>query len=205
MRIGPGDGDDTARIQAALDQVAMRTPRANGHRGALVLAPGVYDIAGTVRVKKSGVVLRGSGSGNNPAVDTILRAPGDTPHQRSVVVLGNGSGVRWRDPLPGTQAAITTQRVLVGERAFDVDHPERLDVGDRVVIRHPSTQAWIDALGGGGAMVVDVAGAEDSWVRDVTALHFGYAAVRVRDSDRITVRESRGLDAVAMVTGGRLY
>jgi hypothetical protein len=52
---------------------------------------------------------------------------------------------------------------------------------------------------------VDVAGAEDAWVRGVTALHFGYAAVRVHDSDRITVRESRGSDAVAIVTGGRLY
>ena len=282
MRIGPGDGDDTARIQAALDQVASRPLDSTGHRGALVLAPGTYDIAGTVRVRASGVVLRGSGAGADPAVDTILRALGDTPHQRSVIVLGNGSGVRWQNALAGTQAAITTQRVLVGERSFDVDHPERLEVGARVVVRHPSTAAWIAALGGGGAMVawtpgqldipylrrvvtkdgaritldvpvhnhldralapsviyavdetmlvreagverlrvdivtaggedenhawnaVDVAGAEDAWVRDVTALHFGYAVVRVHDSDRITVRESRGLDAVAQVTGGRLY
>jgi hypothetical protein len=281
-RIGPGDGDDTARIQAALDDLAMRPLDAHGHRGALVLEPGVYEIAGTVRVRASGVVLRGSGAGADPAVDTILRAPGDMPHQRSVIVLGHGGGVAWKTALPGTTAQITTARVLVGERSFDVDHPERLEIGARVVVRHPSTAAWIAALGGGGAMVpwtpgdldipylrrvvakegaritldvpvhdhldralapstvyavddsmlvresgvenlrvdvitaggvdenhawnaVDVAGAEDAWVRGVAALHFGYAVVRVHDSDRITVRESRGSDAVAIVTGGRLY
>lgn len=278
-RIGPGDGDDTARIQAALDEIAAR-PLAE--RGALVLEPGVYEIAGTVRVRASGVVLRGSGDGGDPEVDTILRAPGDTPHQRSVIVLGAGSGVRWRDALPGTQVEITTPRVTVGARSFEVDEPSRLAVGDRVVVRHPSTEAWIDALGGGGATVrwsagqldipflrrvtaidgaritldvpvhthldralaqsvvyavddamlvreaaverlrvdivtagdvdenhawnaIDVAGAEDAWVDDVTALHFGYAGVRVRDSDRITVRDARALDPIGEVTGGRMY
>jgi hypothetical protein len=225
------------------------------------------------------VVLRGSGDGPD---GTVLRAPGDTPHQRSVIVLGNGSGVRWRDPRPGTETEITTARVTVGERRFAVAAPERLAVGDRVIVRHPSTAAWIDALGGGGAMIpwtpgdldipylrrvvaidgdrvtidvpihnhldralaqsviyavddamlvreagverlrvdivtaggddenhawnaIDVAGAEDAWVDDVTALHFGYAAVRVHDSDRITVRNAVALEPVAQVTGGRLY
>jgi hypothetical protein len=281
-RISAGEGDDTARIQAALDAVAVRPLDEHGHRGAVVLAPGVYDVAGTVRVRASGVVLRGSGDGADPAVDTILRAPGDTPHQRSVVVLGAGSGVRWREALPKTQAAITTPRVLVGEASFEVDRPERFAVGDRVVVRHPSTAAWIAALDGGGASVawtpgdldipylrrvvakegtritldvpvhnhldralaqsvvysvddamlvreagverlrvdivtaggedenhawnaVEVGGAEDAWVRDVTALHFGYAGVSVHDSFRITVREVHALDGVAQVTGGRLY
>lgn len=69
-RIGPADGDDTARIQAALDEVAARPLDGHGHRGALVLAPGVYEIAGTVRVRASGVVLRGSGAGADASYRT---------------------------------------------------------------------------------------------------------------------------------------
>jgi len=282
LRIGPGEGDDTARIQAALDEVAAREPDDAGVRGALVLEPGVYDIAGTVHVEAGGVVLRGSGDGDDATVDTILRAPGDSPHQRTVIVLGSGGGVSWQDALDGTRTEITTPFVTVGERSFEVDAPERLAVGDRVIVRHPSTQAWIDALGGGGATTawtagsmdvpylrrvvaidgaritldapvhqhldralahsvvyavddgdlireagvedlrvdivtaggvdenhawnaIAVDGAEDAWVRRITALHFGYAGVVVGDSDHITVRDSRALDPIGEVTGGRMY
>jgi hypothetical protein len=85
-------------------------------------------------------------------------------------------------------------------------------VSDTMLVREAGVERLrVDIVTAGGEdenhawNAVDVAGAEDSWVRDVTALHFGYAAVRVHDSDRITVRESRALDAVAQVTGGRLY
>jgi hypothetical protein len=49
QRLTPVVGDNTARIQAALDSVT----------GAVVLAPGEYDIAGTLHITRSGVVLRG--------------------------------------------------------------------------------------------------------------------------------------------------
>jgi hypothetical protein len=280
--IGPGDGDDTARIQDALDELAARTPDANGVRGALRLEPGTYQVAGTLRVAKDGMVLRGSGDGGDPAVDTILQASGDNPHQRSVIVLGMGGSGAWRNALPDTQVNVTTPFVPVGANAFEVDHPEKLAVGQRVIVKHPSTQAWIDRLGGGGASVdwnpgeidvffvrrvvgkdgdqltldvpifdhldrslatsvvfaiddgalvresgveqlrvdvqtaggedenhawsaFDVAGAEDAWVSDVTALHFGYAAVKVHNATRITVRRAKAREPVAIVTGSRLY
>ena len=266
-RVSPGDGDDTARIQAELDDAPVP--------GAVVLAPGVYEIAGTLRVRRAGQVLRGSGD------DTVLRATGDSPHQRAVIVLGGGD-LDWRDAIDGTQVEVTTPFVPVGSLSFDVSDPSRLSTGDRVVVRHPSTQAWIDALEGGGADVawtpgsqdivylrrvvaisgsqitldvpvynhldrslsqslvyaiddsslvretgveslridivtaggededhawngIEVGGAEDAWVTGVTVLHFGYAAVRVHDSNRITVRDAVALEPVAQVTGGRLY
>jgi hypothetical protein len=280
--VGPGEGDDTARVQAAIDAVQARTPDASGYRGALRLLPGTYEIAGTLMVTKSGVVLRGSGHGGNPAVDTYIKATGDSPHQRSVITLGSGGGGGWRNAVGGTQVNITTPLVTVGARSFDVDHPERLAVGKRVIVKHPSTQAWINALGGGGASVawhpgdidisfvrritaiagtkvtldvplynkldralsqsvmyvisdsglvkesgienlridiqsaggtdenhawhgVTVSGAEDSWVSDVTVLHFGYAGTRVSNSDRITVLRAHAFDPVAIVTGSRMY
>ncbi|HEX6737957.1 MAG TPA: hypothetical protein VF310_06800, partial [Vicinamibacteria bacterium] len=147
VRVTPAAGDNTARIQAALDQVGARTPDARGIRGAVVLAPGVYEIRGTVRVNQSGVVLRGDGNGSDPATNTILRATGDTPHQRAVVVLGSGSSA-WTEATPRTD--ITTSFVAVGSLSFQVASAAGFAVGDNVIVHHPSTQAWLDAVDRGG-------------------------------------------------------
>src|SRR5271154_4272010 len=69
-------GDDTPRIQAALDDLAKQPLDAEGFRGALLLHGGVYHIAGTVHLNASGIVLRGSGIGEH---DTLLVAEG-MPH-----------------------------------------------------------------------------------------------------------------------------
>ncbi|HEY1011949.1 MAG TPA: discoidin domain-containing protein, partial [Herpetosiphonaceae bacterium] len=65
--LGPASGDNTARIQQALDAIGNRTPDANGIRGALLLSPGRYEINGTLYIRRGGVVLRGSGDGSDPA------------------------------------------------------------------------------------------------------------------------------------------
>src|SRR5215471_16412083 len=49
QRLTPAAGDNTARIQVALDHAT----------GAVVLAAGEYEIAGTLSIAHSGVVLRG--------------------------------------------------------------------------------------------------------------------------------------------------
>jgi len=60
-----GNGaDDTANIQAAIDAVGM-LPMENGVRGAVLLASGTFCCADEVRISKSGIVLRGSGSGGS--------------------------------------------------------------------------------------------------------------------------------------------
>src|SRR5437773_840680 len=87
-----------------------RAPRRSdppGVRGALVLDPGDYQLAGTLEVPEGGMVLRGSGDGADPKVDTILHAIGDSPHQRTVLTLGAGGGSGWRAPLANSQANIT--------------------------------------------------------------------------------------------------
>ncbi len=279
-RLTPAPGDNTARIQQALDMVGARPADARGIRGALVLAPGRYEIAGTVKVNHSGVVLRGSGEGEDPASATILFATGDVPHQRTVVVLGSGSG-SW--PEAGSRTNITTAFVQVGSRSFEVESAAGLAVGDNIVIHHPSTAAWIQAVEGGGtgkdppwepgsmdirfnrritamagnAVTVDApvfnhldrslsqayvakltanyasqvglenlrvdvqtaggedenhawstvgfTGAQDSWARNVTTLHWGYAGVRLQWSVRVTLDSFKAFDPVAVRTGGRMY
>ena len=275
-RISATSGDQTGRIQAALDAVAARTPDANGIRGALVLNAGTYQVDGVVRVNASGVVLRGVGDSTS---GTILRAVGDNPHQRSVVILGSGSA--WSEVSPRTD--ITTSFVQVGSRSFSVASTSGFAVGNEVVVHHPSTQAWIDAVDGCGCAPdpdwspgsmdivyhrritaisgstvtldapvynhlnrslsqsyltriswsyitnaaveslridivtaggedenhawdgVEVNGAQDSWVRNITALHFGFGGVDVVNSVRITVDDNEANDPVGIRTGGRFY
>jgi hypothetical protein len=46
----------------------------------------------------------------------------------------------------------------------------------------------------------------NGWVRDVTAIHYGYAAVNINgDSKWVTVQDCTSLDPISMITGGRRY
>ena len=58
----PTPTDDTARIQAAINQVST-LPLVNGVRGTILLTAGTYDISTTLNINASGVVLRGQGQG----------------------------------------------------------------------------------------------------------------------------------------------
>ena len=284
QRLSATTGDQTARIQAALDQVGARTPDSRGLRGALLLEAGSYTIQGTLRINRSGVVLRGVGDGTT---GTVLRITGDTPHQRTGVILGTRNPIMhgptndlgWTEVSP--RSDITTSFVQVGARSFDVASTAGFAPGDEVVLRHPSTSAWITALNGGGASTwwtpgtqdivyyrriqavsgttvtldapvynhldralsqayltrvstsvvtesgienlrvdivtaggqdenhawnaIGVYGAHDSWVRNVTTLHFGYAGVRLNAAVRVTVHDVQALDPVGIRTGARFY
>jgi hypothetical protein len=277
--LGPAPGDNTARLQQAIDMVGARTPDARGLRGALLLQPGTYDIAGIISIKHGGVVLRGSGAGADPMKDTILHPIGDVPHQRTPIIVGNND-TGWPE---GAKTNISTAFVPVSGMTFDVESAAGLAAGDNVIIHHPSTAAWITAVEGGGTgkdppwspgqieivynrriarlagntvtldaplyyqldravaqawlaktetkavhhvglenlridvqtlggedenhawSAVGVAGAHDAWVRGVTALHWGYAGIRVQGSVRVTLADSRLEEPVAIRTGGRMY
>lgn len=47
--------------------------------------------------------------------------------------------------------------------------------------------------------------AENVWVRDITALHFAYSAVNIGQAQRVTVEDSKCLEMVSEITGGRRY
>jgi len=57
-----------------------------------------------------------------------------------------------------------------------------------------------------GWVLVEFAAVRDGWVRDVTAIHFGYSCVNVlRASRAITIDRCTCLDPVSQITGGRRY
>jgi regulation of enolase protein 1 (concanavalin A-like superfamily) len=168
--LSPTSGDQTARIQAALDAIGGRAPDANGHRGTLQLQPGRYEIYGTLRVRQSGVVLRGSGRGTNAAVDTILYARGNNPHQRTVVILGTNDSSPWD---AGASTNVTDSFVAAGALSVNVQNAGLFSIGQEVIITHPSTQAWINAIGGGGVTTGSwAAGSKDiPYIRKITAIN----------------------------------
>ncbi|HEY1111237.1 MAG TPA: peptidoglycan-binding protein, partial [Opitutaceae bacterium] len=140
-------GDQTARIQAALDEVAALPLQPNGYRGTLQLAAGTWEVLGTIRLRTDGIVLAGMGNGDDPASNTILRRTGTS--QAAIIQAGTRNDA-FRSEIPTTRSQITTDRVQVGARSFEVDQPTLYRVGDPVIIFHPSTQAWLDAVNRGG-------------------------------------------------------
>src|SRR5262249_10870554 len=126
-------GDNTSRIQAAIDTVAQRTPDASGLRGAVVLAAGRFDVAGTLNITASGVVLRGSGSGSS---GTLLNLTG-SPHPLLSI---KGSGT---PQTVGSSATITDGFLPSGALSFHVNSSSGFAVGDTILVSRPVTADWV--------------------------------------------------------------
>lgn len=157
LQINPVAGDNTAHIQSAIDQVEAMPLDQNGHRGALLLGPGNYPVHGTVYVNKSGVIVRGSGDGVDPATNTIIRGVGNTPNRRTLFVIGTNNKTGFGGRVSGTTQNITSEYIPVGSRTVTVADGSTYSVGDNIVIKHPSTDAWLAAINYG-----DVEG-DDPW------------------------------------------
>ncbi|MEU3343233.1 hypothetical protein [Streptomyces sp. NPDC006668] len=128
-------GDDTSRIQAALNAVA-----ATGKPGAVLLKPGTYRLSGTVRIRASGLVLRGSGAiGGNR---TLLQGTGK-PHALIQIGAANGKPIRVGNTLP-----VTDTYVPVGSTTLHATGAAAsLKVGDRIIVQRPQEKNWITAIG----------------------------------------------------------
>lgn len=148
--IGPVDGDNTAHIQAALDEVGGMPLGANGFRGALLLKAGHYIVDGTLRMKHDGVVLRGVGKEADTSVNTVITGKGDG--SRSAVLFVGGTSGGWESQVPGTKTGITSSLVTTGQRRITLASTANLKVGDNIIIYHPHTQEWIEAINGGGVV-----------------------------------------------------
>jgi F5/8 type C domain-containing protein len=137
VAVEPGDGDDSARIQAAIDQVSAMPQNAEGIRGAVLLKRGRFEVGTTLVIRASGVVLRGEGHGED---GTILFATGVA--KRNVLEVGGPTG---RLLLPA-RTPIADLYAPSGARRLRVDDASGFKVGDSVLIRRVGNDRWIHAI-----------------------------------------------------------
>ncbi|HWA25398.1 MAG TPA: DUF6298 domain-containing protein [Lacunisphaera sp.] len=136
--VEPDGKNDRARIQAALDLVAAMPRDAQGFRGAVLLKPGRWLIDTSLRLKASGVVLRGSGADEK---GTILVATGTS--RRTLLEVG---GTGQRAEVKGSRRAVTDAYVPVGAVNFSLENTAGLSVGDRIIVHRPCTAEWAALL-----------------------------------------------------------
>ncbi len=144
--IKPIDGDNTAHIQKAINELGSMPLNKDGFRGTLLLKAGSYNVYGTVYLNHSGVVLRGEGDGRDSSVNTVINGVGDAPSNRTILIAGGGNGdMAWKDWEWGTRSFISSEFVQVGSNEFEVENVALYKVGDNIIINHPCTKKWLEA------------------------------------------------------------
>lgn len=135
-------GDNSSRIQRAIDYVSSLAPDKNGFRGAVLLDKGTFDLQESLRISVSGVVLRGSDK-----EQTVLLKKGV---DRGALLYMEG-----RNDLSVTDTLdVLTPYVPVNTCTFQVTDKVQLASGERIRILRPATKEWIASIGchifGGG-------------------------------------------------------
>ena len=144
--VAPIAGDETARIQRAIDYVAALPTDTNGLRGTVLLLKGRHEVLGGLLITNSGVVLRGQGMDES---GTVLAATG-TDRRTLIRIVGQND----HSNLANQSWQIADDYVPVGATSFHLSNTDGLKVGNTIDIVRPATKEWIDSLGmnefGGG-------------------------------------------------------
>lgn len=142
------EGDATQKIQAAIDYVSNLKPNKSGFRGAVLLDKGTFKISGTLYIKNSGVVLRGSGNTEN---GTILLGTG-LDREALIRVLGID------DRKYGDTFEFNTAYTPLGIQKIQLKNTSKLKPSDEIIISKPLTDNWIKELN------MQDFGGETSWI-----------------------------------------
>jgi len=148
--VQPSGDDDAAQLQAAIDHVSQqKADKLTGLRGAVLLSEGTFVLSEPLRIRTTGVVLRGSGREK-----TILRKTG---YDRGALIYIEGTHevvVKDTFDVNDTKAGSFTINVANGQKLNALATPHSQRENSRISILRPSTQEWIDHLGcasfGGG-------------------------------------------------------
>lgn len=144
--VAPVAGDETTRIQRAIDYVGGLPADGNGIRGAILLLKGRHEISGGIRMTNSGVILRGQGMNEG---GTVMVAAG-TDRRTLIRILGKNdlstkSNFNWQ---------VADDYVPAGATKFRLKDAGGLKIGDKIEVVRPCTKEWISELGmtefGGG-------------------------------------------------------
>ncbi|MFD1604549.1 DUF6298 domain-containing protein [Flavobacterium artemisiae] len=140
--------DATQKIQNAIDYVSSLKPDKSGFRGAVLLDKGTFKISGTLFIRKSGVILRGSGNTEN---GTVLLGTG-LKREALISVLGID------DKKLGETFEFNTTYTPLGTQKIQLKNASKLKSSDEIIITKPLADNWIKEL------KMDDFGAETGWV-----------------------------------------
>ena len=165
--VQPSGADDAALLQAAIDFVSQQKPdKQTGLRGAVLLGEGTFTLNEPLRIRTSGVVLRGMGREK-----TLLRKSG---YDRGALIYIEGT----RDII--VKDTLTASDVKGGDTSITLQGgSSALKQGSRLIIWRPSTLEWIASLncqsfGGGkrmGYWAWHPGDIDLKWHRTVTAIN----------------------------------
>ena len=199
-------GDDTRRIQTAINRVAAIPEDENGFKGAVLLNRGSYRISKSIHILSSGIVLRGEGQG---ADGTTLVATGKG--HRTLIEVGSVRTTAPRgleqvgetptDILDTSRQRILDEVVSVGSHRFRVANVDAFSVGDQIIVHRPSTKAWIRAIG------MDRIEAKENtrqWAPGSYDMHFRREVVEI-DDNQVTIDAPLVQAIEAQFGGGSIY
>ena len=191
--VTPSGADDSATIQAAIDDVS-KLPLVNGHRGAVVLAPGVFHCAKTLTIAVSGVVLRGAGTDSKAG--TTIELTGE-PHL-SISVEGKLEVKKLNS------TTIADAYVPSGTMMIHVADAAKIHAGDTLQIAKPVTAAWLKFM---GMDTLERTGKDEHWVgvsellarRRVAAVNGNAVSLEVPLNDDIDAKFLGGTPATVTI------
>ncbi|GAB1321106.1 hypothetical protein MFIFM68171_11316 [Madurella fahalii] len=132
VRLDAKKGDQTRRIQDALDETAV----AGG--GVVALGEGDFIVSAKGLTIPSGVILRGAGVGLTQLKLSELG-------RRPAISFGNGTEIE--SVLPFHTTNIIDQYVPIGSSQVTVNDTISLHHGDRVFVQRQVTEQWVRANG----------------------------------------------------------
>jgi hypothetical protein len=135
------EGDDTSRIQAAIDRVARRQPDRNGFRGAVLLKRGTYRVQWRLHIEASGVVLRGEGQFED---GTIILATGTG---KRTLIETRRPGRATKNLLMNTGGEVVDPYAPWGGTTLTLSATKDLSVGDKVMLTQPWNARFIRDIG----------------------------------------------------------
>ena len=186
-------GNAFQEIQQAIDQLAAKTPDANGFRGAILLKKGSYLFPRTLRITAGGIVLRGEG----PTAEGTRLVATAANKEPLIEVAGTGN----IKEVPGTRIPITDSYVPVGAHSFSVKDASSLKAGDPVILFYPPSQKLIHDL---KMDQIEERDGTRQWKAEEYALSFERQITRI-DGNTIYIDNPVVLAIDANYSGGEIF
>lgn len=136
------NGDNYKQLQEAIDKLE-KTPLKNGFRGAILLKKGIYEISSTLKINKSGIVIRGEGQGEK---GTVLI--GISRKKQNLIQIESPKNVKNAlYELKQTTQKIISSYVPVGAYQFEIKDASKFKIGDTISVKKTPNLNWVKAIG----------------------------------------------------------